>query len=191
MGEPEAAKPGENIETPAPAEAAKLDPLVPATAADTRKPQEALPLAANNKATEPSSEAAAKGLEEPLKPDEALPSHTGASWPELSADHPLSEFLAGLPDILKKAEYDEVYGINLKPKAAEGSGDFYTLLILQKFLRANKNELDPAKQQLSKTLAWRKEYRPDKALSETFKTEKWNIYGAVKDYEKTFVPLEE
>lgn len=78
---------------------------------------------------------------------------------------------------------------------------------MQKFLRANANDLPKAEEQLLSTLKWRKEFDPVKAASETFPKDKfeglgyvteidggivtWNIYGAVKDYEKTFVPVDE
>jgi hypothetical protein len=63
-------------------------------------------------------------------------------------------------------------------------------------------------------LTWRKEFNPKKAAVDVFKEDRfeglryitvvpvdcenptpagttWNIYGAVKEYEKTFVPVEE
>jgi phosphatidylinositol transfer protein SFH5 len=136
---------------------------------------------------------------------------SGPVWPDLKGDHPLSRLLAKLPELLSKSEYDEVYGVHLKTKMDSGKPDFHTLLILQKFLRANANDLDKAEEQLLKTLQWRKEFDPAKLLSDTFRKEKfgglgyvtvlndgaekevvtWNIYGAVKDYEKTFVPVDE
>jgi CRAL/TRIO, N-terminal domain len=149
---------------------------------------------------------------EPAKAVEASTADAGPpSWPELADHHPLAQFQSSLPNILKAAEYDEVYGITLKPKPEGSVGDFLTLLILQKFLRANQNDLEKAQEQLLGTLKWRKEYQPQKAVEETFGNDKfnglgyvttidgkdgkqivtWNIYGAVKDYEKTFVPLEE
>jgi phosphatidylinositol transfer protein SFH5 len=140
-------------------------------------------------------------------------SSSGPTWPELEDDHPLAKLLAKLPELLKTSEHDEVYGVTLKTKTDSGKPDFHTLLILQKFLRANQNDLDKAVDQLLKTLEWRKEFNPIKAVNETFSKDKfaglgyvtessaeekltkqivtWNIYGAVKDYEKTFVPLEE
>jgi len=118
-----------------------------------------------------------------------------------------------VPELVKEADYSEVYGITLKPstEGANGPGDFHTLLILQKFLRANQNDVSKAKEQLAKTLAWRKKFKPLDKMAQTFKKDKfnglgyvtttdnmdsvevitWNIYGAVKDYEKTFVPVEE
>lgn len=86
-----------------------------------------------------------------------------------------------------------------------------TLIILQKFLRANVDDLEKAKEQLTASLKWRKEYQPLKARDEAFDGEKFgklgyitrvkgvkgsknaedvatfNIYGAAaKDFKKTF-----
>ena len=86
-----------------------------------------------------------------------------------------------------------------------------TLLILQKFLRANADDLEKAKVQLTDALKWRKEYQPLKVKDEVFDGDKfgglgyvtkvkaakgspneedyvsWNIYGAAaKDVKKTF-----
>jgi phosphatidylinositol transfer protein SFH5 len=147
-------------------------------------------------------------------PLETTPPSSGPQWPELAETHPLFQLHSALPALLTTADYNEVYGITLKPKEQGCAGDFHTLLILQKFLRANANNVEQAKEQLAKTLAWRKTFDPLKAMSETFSKEKfdglgyvttidskehegrknvvtWNIYGAVKDNEKTFVPVDE
>ncbi|KAK8184400.1 CRAL-TRIO domain-containing protein [Phyllosticta citribraziliensis] len=153
----------------------------------------------------PAAEAAA-GAEE-SKAD--APVATGPVWPELAADHPLSKFLADLPELLKSTQYDEVYGITLKE-----SGDFHTKLILQKFLRANSNNIDKAKDQLRETLEWRREFQPLEAMKAGFdknifnglgyimeiegvpeSTNKkdivtFNVYGAVEDKKATFGNLE-
>ncbi|KAF2405169.1 phosphatidylinositol transfer protein SFH5, partial [Trichodelitschia bisporula] len=129
----------------------------------------------------------------------------GPVWPTLDADHPLSLLVKELPSILEKADYAEVYGVQLKADTP-----FHTKLILQKFLRANSNVVPKAKEQLLATLKWRKEYQPLKALEETFSEElfgglgfvtlvekvpgstkdkevvTYNVYGAVKDIQKTF-----
>ncbi|KAK8252714.1 CRAL/TRIO domain-containing protein [Phyllosticta capitalensis] len=137
------------------------------------------------------------------------PATTGPVWPELSADHPLSKLLAELPALLKSTNYNEVYGISLKEE-----GDFHTKLILQKFLRANSNNIDKAKDQLRETLEWRREFRPLEAMNAGFDKEifdglgyvmeiegvpestnkkdivTFNVYGAVKDNKATFGNLE-
>jgi hypothetical protein len=130
-------------------------------------------------------------------------------WPALDAGHPLSRFVQALPEILKSTGYNEVYGVALVPE-----GNFHTKLILQKFLRANQNDLEKAKEQLTKTLTWRKEYQPLKVKDEVFSSKKFgglgyitklsdvpgsenktdvatfNIYGAVKDNKETFGDVE-
>lgn len=137
---------------------------------------------------------------------------TGTSapqWPDLTAEHPLSQFLAQLPAILETAAHNEIYGVKL-----DAAGSFHTKLILQKFLRAQGNDVEKAKEQLSKALIWRKEFQPEKCLEDKFSKEKfaglgfvtvlekvpqsvnekdictWNIYGAVKDNKKTFGDLD-
>ena len=87
-------------------------------------------------------------------------------------------------------------------------------MILQKFLRANANDVDKAASQLVKALAWRKSYQPSVAADEVFDKLRFlglgyivslsdvpgspnakdvaafNIYGAVKDNKKTFGDLD-
>jgi len=135
---------------------------------------------------------------------------TSDGWPIIADTHPLAKFLAELKNIIEKADHNEVYGITLNPSA-----DFHTKLILQKFLRANQNDLAKAKDQLTATLQWRKEFQPLKARDEVFSKEKFgalgyvtmlegvpesvnkmdaatfNIYGAVKDNKKTFGDTDE
>jgi hypothetical protein len=140
----------------------------------------------------------------PSKTDTAHP-----TWPELAADHPLAKFYASFEAIVKEADHAEVYGITLST-----SSPFHTKLILQKFLRANQNYLDKAKEHLLLTLKWRKEFDPIKAMNETYSKERFdglgyvlevegvpgsenkkdiatfNIYGAVKDKKATFGDLD-
>lgn len=139
-----------------------------------------------------------------------LPSSAApGTWPENAADHPLTKFYESFEELVKEASHDEVYGIKLAK-----SDEFHTKLILQKFLRANANDLEKAKQQLLETLKWRKEFDPTKAAGESFDKTKFeglgyiieadgvpesenkkdivtfNIYGAVKDNKATFGDLE-
>lgn len=127
------------------------------------------------------------------------------SWPELDSANPLALFAQLLPEILEKVDYNEVYGIIL-----DAAAPFQTKLILQKFLRANANDLTKARQQLEATLKWRKEFRPLEAKKEVFSKNlfgglgyvitvkgvpgdenrsnviTFNLYGAVKDLTATF-----
>jgi hypothetical protein len=133
----------------------------------------------------------------------------GPVWPETAPDHPLTKFYACFEALCTEASHNEVYGITLSP-----SNPFHTKLILQKFLRANQNDLEKAKQQLLDTLKWRKEFDPIKAAAESYDKAKFgglgyvlelsgvpessnekdvatfNIYGAVKDNKKTFGDLD-
>jgi phosphatidylinositol transfer protein SFH5 len=184
----------------------------------TPAPTTTVPAETEAKTTEPAAPAPAAAPEAtPSAPaPTAAPVLADGVWPALDEAHPLHEFITALPSILESTGHNEVYGVTLKSKAtSEDVPDFHTLLILQKFLRANANDLIKAKEQLTKTLTWRKEFDPVKATTETFSNDKfdglgfvtiipdpdskeggtqvvtWNIYGAVKDFEKTFVPLDE
>lgn len=155
---------------------------------------------------------AAPAASAPATSDQAAsaPAATGASsWPETAADHPLTQFYDAFELLTKEAAHNEVYGVTLSK-----SDEFHTKLILQKFLRANANDLEKAKQQLLETLKWRKDFDPTKAAAESFDKTKFdglgyiievdgvpesenkkdivtfNIYGAVKDNKATFGDLE-
>jgi hypothetical protein len=165
-------------------------------------------------ATAPSATAAIASAPLPLAPGpDAAPTTTTSSseptWPETPADHPLTQFFDALPALTEEADYNEVYGLTLSP-----SNPFQTKLILQKFLRANANDLTKAKAQLLETLKWRKDFQPGKAVDEVFEKERFeglgyilelndvpesknkkdvvtfNIYGSVKDPKKTFGDLD-
>jgi hypothetical protein len=133
----------------------------------------------------------------------------GPFWPTTPVDHPLTKFYTSFEALVAEAQHAEVYGITLST-----SSPFHTKLILQKFLRANQNDVEKAKQQLLETLKWRKEFDPVKAAGESYSKERFgglgyvlevegvpgsenkrdvatfNIYGAVKDKKGTFGNLE-
>jgi hypothetical protein len=158
---------------------------------------------------EPKPEAAAPPTSTPAPTTDTVQPTTGPFWPETAPEHPLTKFYDIFEELVKEAQHDEVYGIQLAK-----SSPFLTKLILQKFLRANQNDLDKAKQQLLETLKWRKEFDPVKAASESFDKARFgglgyvlevegvpesknakdiatfNIYGAVKDKKATFGDLE-
>ncbi len=141
------------------------------------------------------------------------PSSKRPVWPELSLEHPLSQLASQLPSILDKAGYNEVFGVRL-----ERDAPFHTKLILQKFLRANANDVTKAREQLTKTLEWRRYSKPRESIKAVFdenrfdglgyvvllddsKDEKdssssqkqvvtFNIYGAVKDNKATFEDID-
>jgi hypothetical protein len=135
----------------------------------------------------------------------------GPTWIESAADSPLSQFCTALASIRETADYHEVYGLDISD-----SNSFHSKLILQKFLRANANDLEKAKGQLLETLRWRKQFQPleqlkaahDKARFGGFgyvteiesvpgsvreggkEIVTYNLYGAVKDKAKTFGDVE-
>lgn len=156
--------------------------------------------------------------EVPAKDDVVKPAEITAAaaasapgvWPEIAEEHPINKLLKLLPDLIKAADgHNEVYGINLDP-----AGPFHTKLILQKFLRANANDLEKAKSQLGETLKWRGSFKPLAALEDKFDKERYaglgyvievegvpgsvnkkdvitfNVYGAVKDNKATFGDVE-
>lgn len=132
---------------------------------------------------------------------------SGPSWPAVGESHPLAIFQSRLPELLKAADHKHIWGITL---STEQPIPFHTTLVLQKFLRANSNDVEAAYNQLLGTLKWRKEYNPEAACDEEFSEVKfgglgyvvktktkdgekivtYNIYGACKDAKKTFGNLE-
>jgi len=131
---------------------------------------------------------------------------TGESQPEAAT--PLSELFAALPQIIKDAEHQEMWGVELTDLS-----HVPTTIVLTKFLRANNNDLAKTKTQLTDALKWRKEMQPLKLLADsehdkekfgdlgfvtTYKTSDgqqeivtWNVYGAAKDIKGTFGNVDE
>lgn len=136
-------------------------------------------------------------------PTETKTEDTKATAPaETTSKKPYEVLFASLETLIKEADYDEVYGVKLQPTGEHVP----TQIIVQKFLRANANDIDKAKEQLLGTLKWRKEFNPLNAKDEAFSKERFdglgyvidlkdgqtvtfNVYGAVKDHEKTFKDL--
>ncbi|OJD15497.1 phosphatidylinositol transfer protein SFH5 [Emergomyces pasteurianus Ep9510] len=148
------------------------------------------------------------------KKDEVLPEDKPHEAPVdtrpeyLSKNPALSQLFEKLPTILKKADYHEMWGVTLKD-----SDDVPTVNVLIKFLRANEGDVKLAEAQLSKALEWRKKMDPlalaekasfssgkfkDLGYVATYKDQKqgdivftWNIYGSVKDVNRTFGDIDE
>ena len=143
--------------------------------------------------------------------------NTQAEWGALAPESPLLKLSTKLADILKEAGHSEMYGVELSAApdpASNHTPPFTTLLILQKFLRANADDIDKAAAQLLGALQWRKEFQPLKVKNEVFSGEcfaglgfvtelkgvpgsanesdvaVFNIYGAVKDMKRTFGDLD-
>ncbi|KAH0541497.1 hypothetical protein FGG08_004038 [Glutinoglossum americanum] len=130
-------------------------------------------------------------------------------WPDLPKDHPLVKFEAALPAVLQSAGDNEIWGFRLRHMETDPKRRFQSRNILQKFLRANANNVDRAALQLIQTLKWRSEFEASHTILETFNKNRfggvgyittiddpnkdenkvvitWNIYGSVKDNQNTF-----
>lgn len=100
-------------------------------------------------------------------------------WTNLPTDHPLQKFAEGLPAIFTESGYNEMYGIELQAPQEGKPIPYSTLLILQKFLRANSADLAAAKAQLTAALAWRRTYNPLAAMTEIFSAVKFGGLGYI------------
>jgi hypothetical protein len=140
---------------------------------------------------------------------------TAAAAPPVASEKPLSperealvKLTTRLPEILKTAEHGEMWGVELKD-----ADHVPTQVVLQKFLRANENDVANAEKQLTAALKWRKEFKALELVNATYDKAKfgglgyltvhkdeatgrdaiftWNIYGAVKDNQATFGNVKE
>ncbi|KAI1314064.1 CRAL-TRIO domain-containing protein [Xylaria venustula] len=115
----------------------------------------------------------------------------------------------------KAHEHPEIWGVTL----ADPSTHVPSQIVLQKYLNANDGDIVKARDQLTKTLDWRKKTQPLELIKQTFSKEKfgglgyvtvysaeekdggekdgareiftWNVYGNVKSIDVTFGNLEE
>uniref|UniRef100_A0A0B7K3J8 Phosphatidylinositol transfer protein SFH5 n=1 Tax=Bionectria ochroleuca TaxID=29856 RepID=A0A0B7K3J8_BIOOC len=154
----------------------------------------------------PKTEAAKEEAKEETKKDEAK-EETKEEAPK-KPETALSKLTARLPEILKKAEHTEMWGIELK----DIETSIPAKIVLQKFLRAKGGDVDVAAKQLEDALKWRKELKPTELVERSFDADTfeglgyatvhknaagqetvitWNIYGAVKSFKKTFGDVDE
>lgn len=113
-----------------------------------------------------------------------------------------------LPQLYQKAvieafeecDYQEIFSLNFSKDPSQWNSAHIN--VLKKFLTANDGDVTKAKEQLVKTLEWRKEYQPLKAMNEEFDPEfaklgvitqapdkkiiVWNLYGAIKNPGEVF-----
>lgn len=126
--------------------------------------------------------------------------------PELSS-------IAQLWNVAKANGHPEIWGVTL----ADPDTHIPTQIVLQKYLNANDGDVTRATEQLTKTLEWRAKMKPLDLMKKEFNKAKfgslgyvttyvagdatadpeskevftWNIYGAVKNIDDTFTPLEQ
>lgn len=161
---------------------------------------------ATTTAPAPPVEAAAPPATTPAAPGPEATAPVAKSAPQLSLK--LTEFLEALPSILTECEHSEMWGVQLRADPTH----IPTVIVLQKFMRANPGELEKAKTQFTEALKWRKKMNPTKLADDVYhdrskfgglgyitvygEGEKkevvtWNIYGAVKDIKSTFGDVEQ
>lgn len=87
-----------------------------------------------------------------------------------------------LPDILKEAQYDELFGYQLSSEGEYFNKDVFDALIF-KYLKANEFELEASKEQLLKTLIWRKDFNPLSAAFNETHDSKFDDIGILTEYE--------
>lgn len=192
------------------AEATKEEtPKVEASKEEAAKPEATKEEATKEEATKeeaPKTEAVKEEAKEETKKDEAK-EETKEEAPK-KPETALSKLTARLPEILKKAEHTEMWGIELK----DIETSIPAKIVLQKFLRAKGGDVDVAAKQLEEALKWRKELKPTELVERTFDADTfeglgyatvhknaagqetvitWNIYGAVKSFKKTFGDVDE
>lgn len=130
-----------------------------------------------------------------------------AAAPAAVPDTPLTKLNAHLEDIFTKTGHREMWGVQLS-----NLDHVPTKVVLQKFLRANNDDVAAAEKQLTSALEWRKKTNPTWLVTQTFDEKKfrdlgfvtahkgiggketiitWNIYGSVKDNKATFGDVEE
>ncbi|KAI0427526.1 CRAL-TRIO domain-containing protein [Xylaria sp. FL1042] len=78
----------------------------------------------------------------------------------------------------KAHEYPEIWGVTLADPATHVPSQ----IVLQKYLNANDGDVVKAKDQLTKTLDWRKKTQPLELIKQTFSKEKFGGLGYVTTY---------
>ena len=151
----------------------------------------------------------------PTKTD--APAETAAAAPATSAAAPATPAtpIQELWAAAQAAGHGEIWGVTLADPATHVPSQ----IVLQKYLNANDGDVARAREQLTKTLAWRAETQPLELLARAFARSKfegvgyvtdyaapdadvaaepdrrevftWNVYGAVKNMDETFGVLDE
>ncbi|RBR07015.1 uncharacterized protein FIESC28_10860 [Fusarium coffeatum] len=149
--------------------------------------------------------AVAVPAETPAAP--AVTQPTTEATAKAAPETPLTKLNGRLDDICGKAQHGEMWGVQLS-----NIDHVPTMVVLQKFLRANNDDPVAAEKQLTQALEWRKKMNPTALVTQTFDKDKfndlgfvtvhngendketvitWNIYGAVKNNKVTFGNVEE
>ncbi|KAJ0288550.1 hypothetical protein Brms1b_005588 [Colletotrichum noveboracense] len=208
-----AAAPAAAADAPVAAAAGASAPAADAAAAAPTAPAAAAAPEAQQQKTEDAAPAPAAQATEtkPEEKKEQKPAAAAAAAAEKPAEEKktsLASLFEKLPGILEAAKHKEMWGVQLSDNT-----HVPTTVVLQKFLRANDDDVAKAADQLQKALEWRRDTNPGKLLDDvSFDKKKfdelgyvtthkdtegkeiiitWNIYGAVKDKQATFGNVDE
>jgi hypothetical protein len=156
-------------------------------------------------------------------PPEPTPSEPASPWINVQAPPvdkndsttPITQLHDLLPRLINESSHSEMWGIELNTKTLD---HIPTQIVLEKFLRANNQDVEKARTQLLAALKWRAKMKPLQLVEREFDGNKfgglgfvtvyevdgegeaggvgkevvsWNIYGGVKDIKKTFGDVEE
>ncbi|KAI8201217.1 Phosphatidylinositol transfer protein sfh5 [Colletotrichum sp. SAR 10_76] len=185
------------------ADAAAVAPTAPAAAAAPEAQQQKT----EDAAPAPAAQATETKPEE-KKEEKPAAAAAAAEKPAEEKKTSLASLFEKLPGILEAAKHKEMWGVQLSDNT-----HVPTTVVLQKFLRANDDDVAKAAGQLQKALEWRRDTNPGKLLDDvSFDKKKfdelgyvtthkdtegkeiiitWNIYGAVKDKQATFGNVDE
>ncbi|KAF4871468.1 Phosphatidylinositol transfer protein sfh5 [Colletotrichum siamense] len=185
------------------ADAAAAAPTAPAAAAAPEVQQQKT----EDAAPAPAAQATETKPEE-KKEEKPAAAAAAAEKPAEEKNTSLASLFEKLPGILEAAKHKEMWGVQLSDNT-----HVPTTVVLQKFLRANDDDVAKAADQLQKALEWRRDTNPGKLLDGvSFDKKKfdelgyvtthkdtegkeiiitWNIYGAVKDKQATFGNVDE
>ncbi|KAI1424902.1 CRAL-TRIO domain-containing protein [Xylaria sp. FL1777] len=198
---------------PAPEAAAAPTPTPAATATATTATDAATTTTATADTTATTAAAAPAPAPQPEPEPEPKPESDAAAAQATQAQEkpktpPQDDPTTPIQDLwatAKAHEYPEIWGVTL----ADPSAHIPSQIVLQKYLNANDGDLVKAKDQLTKTLDWRKKTQPLELIKQTFSKEKfgglgyvttysaeekdgareiftWNVYGNVKSIDVTF-----
>lgn len=184
--------------------ATEQDKTIAAVPAETAAPPAETPAAPAVAAAEtPVDKPAEQNSEKPEEKAEEKPADPAPA----PLESPVAKLNARLADITAAAGHSEMWGVQLSDIE-----HIPTMVVLQKFLRANNNDVAAAEKQLTSALEWRKKMQPGSLVTQSFEKKKfedlgfvtihkaddgketiitWNIYGAVKDNKATFGNVEE
>ncbi|KAK7961608.1 uncharacterized protein PG986_002433 [Apiospora aurea] len=140
------------------------------TEAPVEAPAKTEPVAEKTAAEASEAPAKAEGAETSAKAEE--PAKAEASTAAASAEPAKAEAETTSPS------HPEIWGVTLQ----DPSHHVPNQIIFQKYLNANDGDLAKAKDQLTKTLAWRRETKPLETTKATWSKDKFDALGYVTTY---------